>query len=107
MNVSRKSLLILASLLSLFSGMLRAQDNPNLQNGLVPFGSYDGGNFDTINLSNGNLTSARVSYNNAKGQKVDPATGNTVGNKDPVAHIPLKSDPPATPPPSSSAPEEE
>jgi len=41
---------------------------------------------------------ARVSYNNASGQKVDPATGRTVSNADPAAHIPLKpQEPPHTP----------
>jgi hypothetical protein len=37
---------------------------------------------------------ARVSYNNSKGQKVNPATGRTVSNQDPSAHIPLKPKPP-------------
>jgi len=45
----------------------------------------------------------RVSYNNASGQKVDPATGKTISNSDPKAHMPLKpqapSQPPAQPPP--------
>ncbi|MCB9682048.1 MAG: hypothetical protein H6733_11340 [Alphaproteobacteria bacterium] len=30
-----------------------------------------------------------ATYGNASGQKVDPATGKTVSNKDPAAHIPL------------------
>jgi hypothetical protein len=31
---------------------------------------------------------ARASYYNASGQKVDPYTGRTIGNADPLAHIP-------------------
>ena len=37
------------------TGVLLAQNNPNLENGVVPFGSYDGGDFDSINLFTGNL----------------------------------------------------
>src|SRR5579864_1691762 len=33
-----------------------AQDDPNFETGLKPFGSYHGGNIDTINLMNGNMT---------------------------------------------------
>jgi len=40
----------------------------------------------------------RVSYNNASEQKVNPATGRTVSNDDPSAHIPLKPPPPLPPP---------
>jgi RHS repeat-associated protein len=36
---------------------------------------------------------ARVSYNNAQGQKVNPTTGQTVSKADPSAHIPLKAAP--------------
>ena len=32
-----------------------AQTSPNLEQGLKPYGSYQGGNIDTVNLSNGNL----------------------------------------------------
>jgi hypothetical protein len=32
-----------------------AQTTPDLEMGLKPFGSYEGGNIDTVNLSNGNL----------------------------------------------------
>ena len=43
--------------------------------------------------ANGNQ-GPRVSYNNASGQKVDPATGRTIPKSDPNAHIPLKPPPP-------------
>ena len=36
-----------------------AQTNPNLETGFKPFGSYDEGTFDTVNLATGNLT---ISY---------------------------------------------
>jgi RHS repeat-associated protein len=33
-----------------------AQDDPNFETGLKPFGSYHGGDIDTINLMNGNMS---------------------------------------------------
>ncbi|HET7108345.1 MAG TPA: RHS repeat-associated core domain-containing protein [Candidatus Acidoferrum sp.] len=33
-----------------------AQTNPNLETGLKPYGSFEGGNIDSISLTNGNLT---------------------------------------------------
>lgn len=33
----------------------RAQTNPNLENGVVPFGSYDASDFDSIDIHTGNL----------------------------------------------------
>jgi RHS repeat-associated protein len=51
------SLLFAAALILLFFGALYspAQDISSLQNGIVPFGSYDGGDIDTVNISSGNL----------------------------------------------------
>ncbi len=46
------------SLLLLFASSIRmaqAQDDPNFENGLKPFGSYHAGNIDHIDLSNGAL----------------------------------------------------
>ena len=46
------------SLLILFASSIRmaqAQDDPNFENGLKPFGSYHAGNIDHIDLSNGAL----------------------------------------------------
>jgi hypothetical protein len=31
------------------------QTQPNLENGFKPYGSYDGGSLDTVNIMNGNL----------------------------------------------------
>src|SRR5258708_29337388 len=44
--------IILAGIPSL---LLLAQSPPNLENGFKPYGSYDGGRIDTVNLMNGNL----------------------------------------------------
>ena len=46
------SLLLLASL----SLACIAQTNPNLETGIKPYGSYDGGSFDSVSLTNGNLS---------------------------------------------------
>jgi hypothetical protein len=54
MRVGSRLIAFLSSIFILSPGLF-AQDNPNLQNGIVPFGSYDGGDFDSINLYNGNL----------------------------------------------------
>ena len=50
-------LLFAAALILLFFGApgSSAQDISSLQNGIVPFGAYDGADFDSVNLSNGNL----------------------------------------------------
>src|SRR6266851_7065547 len=34
---------------------IAAQTEPNLEAGMKPFGSYEGGNFDSVSLTNGNL----------------------------------------------------
>ena len=36
-----------------FTGL--AQENADLENGLKPFGSYRGGELDTVSMTNGNL----------------------------------------------------
>jgi RHS repeat-associated protein len=46
---------ILAIVLVGTSSLVMAQTSPNLENGFKPYGSYDGGNFETVNLLNGNL----------------------------------------------------
>ena len=38
-----------------WSALLCAQTAPNYENGWKPYGSYDGGHLDTVNLMNGNL----------------------------------------------------
>jgi RHS repeat-associated protein len=40
----------------LFACWANAQDNPNLEIGFKPYGSYQGGNIDVVNLLNGNLS---------------------------------------------------
>ena len=47
----KRSVLTLSScvLLSCLSAL--AQGNPNLENGLKPYGSYEGGNIDSINMA--------------------------------------------------------
>src|SRR5262245_20166285 len=68
------------------SSLTLAQTNPNLDTGLKPYGSYDGGNIDSVDLANGNLhirapifsypqgggmpANFVIAYNN-KGYKVD------------------------------------
>jgi RHS repeat-associated protein len=57
MRVSSRLIAILFVFFCIFilGPCLFAQDNPNLQNGMVPFGSFNGGDFDSVNLYNGNL----------------------------------------------------
>ena len=47
---------ILIALLFAFTLGATAQSNPNLETGLKPNGSYEGGNIDSISLTTGNLT---------------------------------------------------
>jgi len=46
---------LLSFFLALF-GSTEAQTNPNLEIGLKPFGSYDTSGFDSVSVTNGNLT---------------------------------------------------
>lgn len=48
-------LLILVASILLGCPVAIAQATPDLEQGLKPFGSYDGGNIDSVNLSNGNV----------------------------------------------------
>ncbi len=50
----RKSLFI--TLLCLFASCSLAQVSPNLEQGLKPYGSFQDGNIDSVNLFNGNTT---------------------------------------------------
>jgi RHS repeat-associated protein len=51
-----KLLIHLTSLLSLWLGLSAfAQQNPNLETGFKPYGSYEDGAIDTVSLTNGNL----------------------------------------------------
>jgi len=56
--VIRRSLflIVLSALLSALCSTANAQSNPNLETGLKPSGSYEGGNIDSISLTNGNLS---------------------------------------------------
>jgi RHS repeat-associated protein len=54
MRVSSRLIGFVACIFTLCPSLF-AQNNPNLENGLVPFGAYDGGDFDSINLYTGNL----------------------------------------------------
>lgn len=40
----------------IFSAVCVAQENPNLANGLTPYGSYHGGDIDSVSVINGGLT---------------------------------------------------
>src|SRR6266404_1861745 len=52
----KTAITILALLGTLFVGSLAAaQEEPNLAQGLTPYGSFQGGNIDSVNLSNGNV----------------------------------------------------
>lgn len=42
-------------LILICSAICIAQANPNLEQGMKPFGSYVGGDIDSVSLSNGNL----------------------------------------------------
>ena len=56
----KRRLLRWAMVLALSSGTLaiptRAQDLPEFEIGLKPFGTYHGGDIDSVSLTNGNLT---------------------------------------------------
>ena len=56
--MNRRSLAY-CSILALFviaaSGWLLAQDNDDLQQGLKAYGTYRGGEFDSVSMTNGNL----------------------------------------------------
>lgn len=47
--------IIAISCLSFFSSNVHAQDTPDLASGLTPYGSFQGGDIDSINLPTGNL----------------------------------------------------
>ncbi len=54
-------------------------------------GGGNGLNSRVVNLTvkdDNGFQGERAAYYNAKGQKVDPYTGRTIGNSDPAAHIP-------------------
>ena len=53
-----RRLCILASTLTILclSGSASAQDSPEFETGLKPFGTYHGGNIDSVSVTNGNLT---------------------------------------------------
>ena len=79
-------------------GFAVAQDDPTLDIGLKPYGSYHGGDLDSVNLSNGNLTlhmvlpgypqrgnlslTPRITYNN-KGWTVVPNCNSKTGDCSP------------------------
>lgn len=54
----RRLIAVLATLICCLCLSLtsNAQTNPNLEIGLKPYGSFEGGNIDSINLTNGNLS---------------------------------------------------
>jgi len=47
---------LLLAFVAILPARLVAQSNPNLETGLKPNGSYEGGNIDSISLTNGNLS---------------------------------------------------
>ena len=49
-------LLFFTIVLGLSFGTAVAQNDPTLDIGLKPYGSYHGGDLDSVNLTNGNLT---------------------------------------------------
>src|SRR5713226_8783665 len=53
-----KSCKLLAAVAVILAGSVPvfAQMDPSLETGIKPFGSYHGGDLDSVNLSNGNLT---------------------------------------------------
>lgn len=93
----KKSLHLVAfALCFLTAAPVLAQTNPNLEVGLKAFGSYEGSDFDIVNLANGNLTifypiysfpqrgsqlkaSLRIYYNN-KGWGVRRTCNTQTGN---------------------------
>ena len=55
---TRSLLALAASALLAFSLPSRAQDNPNLEQGVKPYGDFHGGNIDAVNLGSGGLSFA-------------------------------------------------
>jgi uncharacterized protein YceK len=55
MTGSIRPRLIIAVIILSGATSVFGQTQPNLDNGYVPYGSYDGSNIDTVNLQNGNL----------------------------------------------------
>src|ERR1035441_2750022 len=51
----RSFLLNLVGSIFLYCSVAFAQATPDVEQGLKPFGSYDGGNIDSVSLSNGNV----------------------------------------------------
>src|SRR5215470_2578650 len=59
-------------LLFVLSICAAAQEEPNLERGLQPYGSYQGGNIDTVDLKNGNVTIKMTMWRNPeRGDKLD------------------------------------
>src|SRR5260221_2727019 len=56
MTSNRLSLCVLCGLLLFMTIAGVAQEQPNLEQGLRPYGSYHSGDIDNVNLSNGNLS---------------------------------------------------
>jgi len=52
---TRRLLAAVAVILSTGISLL-GQDSPNMEQGIKPYGSYHGGDLDSVNLLNGNLT---------------------------------------------------
>ncbi|HKR96168.1 MAG TPA: hypothetical protein VJW55_12425, partial [Candidatus Angelobacter sp.] len=87
-------LLFFTIVLGMSFGAAVAQNDPTLDIGLKPYGSYHGGDLDSVNLSNGNLTlhiplvgypqrgslgyTPRIIYNN-KGWSVVPNCNSKTG----------------------------
>src|ERR1051325_7788616 len=55
MNSLRLASLALVAILLTCAVPSFAQTDPNLEQGLRPYGSYEGGNIDAVSLTNGNL----------------------------------------------------
>ncbi|HWG40100.1 MAG TPA: hypothetical protein VN658_06090, partial [Candidatus Acidoferrales bacterium] len=84
----------LSAIIFVFSNLLFAQTDPTLEVGFKPYGSYHGGDLDSVSLTNGNLSvhiplaeypqrgsfgyTPRVTYNN-KGWSVVPNCNKTTG----------------------------
>jgi hypothetical protein len=70
-----KSFLEIVLIFIFASAACQAQTNPNLENGIKPFGSYDGADIDQVNLQTGGL-SVRIplfSYPQRGDQKITVA----------------------------------
>ena len=90
--------LVLAAIILWGNALLLAQLDPSLETGIKPYGSYHGGDLDSVNLSNGNLIlhiplaavpqrgdlsyGPRLTYNN-KGWAVIPNCNSGTGNCQP------------------------